>query len=67
MASLKTLGSDHPIMQHHIPEEWNSQLHRCENVKACRLQNLCIHVDVFFQQSITVHLECSMKYSSSNF
>jgi len=33
MSSLKTLRSDHPIRQHHIPEEWNSQLHHCENVK----------------------------------
>jgi hypothetical protein len=67
MSSLKTFGSDHPVMQYHIQEEWNSQLHHCENAKACSLQNLCIHADVVFQQNIKAYLKCSMKESSSNF
>jgi hypothetical protein len=26
-------GSDHPVMQHHVPEECNLQLHHCRNLR----------------------------------
>jgi hypothetical protein len=29
---LKTYGTNHPVMQRHIPEEWRSQLHCCESL-----------------------------------
>jgi hypothetical protein len=48
------LGADHPVMQHCITEEWNPQLHHCENLKACRPQNVYVHADVTFQQNIRV-------------
>jgi hypothetical protein len=34
---LKMLGTDCPVMWRHIPEEWNPQLHCCENLKTCTL------------------------------
>ena len=27
------MGNQIPLMQRHIPEEWNAQLHQCENFK----------------------------------
>jgi len=28
-----SMGNQIPLMQCHIPEEWNAQLHQCENLK----------------------------------
>lgn len=30
---LKIFGCDLPLVWHHVPEEQNSQLHGCENLK----------------------------------
>ena len=30
---LETSETDYPVTRHHIPKEWNLQLHRCENLK----------------------------------
>ena len=38
-SSFETSGYEHPLIQCHIPEECNSQLHRCENLKILVSEN----------------------------
>jgi hypothetical protein len=33
LSCLKTSGFNYPVLWHHIPEKWNSQLHHCEHLK----------------------------------